>query len=130
MLLEERKNVGEVISMSITLRVVLIICSVLTFIFAITKIRQSKLKISDSIIWIIGSILLIIMSVFSGLVEWISIKLGFMSPVNFVFIITIFFLLVVSFNYGIKMSILNEKIKDLNHHIALKEYEKKNKEEL
>lgn len=116
--------------MSITLRVVLIICSVLTFIFAITKIRQSKLKISDSIIWIIGSILLIIMSVFSGLVEWISIKLGFMSPVNFVFIITIFFLLVVSFNYGIKMSILNEKIKDLNHHIALKEYEKKNKEEL
>lgn len=116
--------------MSITLRIVLIICSVLSFIFAITKIRQSKLKIEDSIIWIIGCILLIIMSIFSEAVEWISMKLGFMSPVNFVFIITIFFLLVVTFNYSIKMSMLNEKIKNLNHYIALKEYEKKNKEEL
>lgn len=116
--------------MSLTLRIVLIICSVLTFIFAIMKIRQSKLKIEDSIIWIIGSGLLIIMSIFSEAVEWISIKLGFMSPVNFVFIITIFFLLVIAFNYSIKMSMLNEKIKNLNHYIALKEYEKKNKEEL
>lgn len=115
--------------MSITLRVILIICSVFTFIFAIAKIKQSKLKIEDSIIWIIGTIVLIIMSVFSGLVEWISAKLGFMSPVNFVFIVSIFFLLVEAFNYSIKMSMLNEKIKNLNHYIALKEYEDKNKKE-
>ena len=115
--------------MSITLRIILIVCSVFTFIFAINRIKQSKLKIEDSIIWIIGTIVLILMSIFSGLVEWISIKLGFMSPVNFVFIVVIFFLLVVAFNYSIKMSILNEKIKNLNHYIALKEYEDKNKKE-
>lgn len=115
--------------MSITLRIILIVCSVFTFIFAINRIKHSKLKIEDSIIWIIGTIVLILMSVFSGLVEWISIQLGFMSPVNFVFIVVIFFLLVVAFNYSIKMSILNEKIKNLNHYIALKEYEDKNKKE-
>ena len=52
-----------------------------------------------------------------------------MSPVNFVFIVSIFFLLVVTFNYSIKMSELNEKIKNLNHYIALNEHKEKNKKE-
>ena len=55
-------------------------------------------------------------------------KLGFMAPVNFVFLVIIGFLLIQTFIDNIKISTLNEKIKDLNHYIALKEYDK-NKEE-
>ena len=63
--------------MSIILRVVLIICSLLSFVLCIKKVKQCKMRVADSIIWIIGSFLLILMSVFSNAVEWISIKLGF-----------------------------------------------------
>ena len=69
----------------------------------------------------IGSIVLIVMSIFSNVVEWISYKLGFMAPVNFVFLIIIGFLLIQTFIDNIRISTLNEKIKDLNHYIALKE---------
>jgi hypothetical protein len=111
--------------MTITLRIILIISSIIAFILCITKIKQSKLKVTNSVIWMIGSILLIIMSIFAQEVEWISNKLGFMAPVNFVFFILIVFLLIQLFIDNIRISILNEKIKDLNHYIALKEYDEK-----
>ena len=83
------------------------------------------MRVADSIIWIIGSFLLILMSVFSNAVEWISIKLGFMAPVNFVFLVIIGFLLVENFMSNLKIAMLNEKVKNLDHYIALKEYENK-----
>ena len=115
--------------MGITLRVLLITGSICVFLFAIRKIKQSKLKVEDSIIWIIGAILLILASIFVNAVSWISSKLGFISPSNCVFAIIILFLLIVNFGYSLKFSILNEKIKNLNHYIALKEYEEKKEEE-
>lgn len=114
--------------MTVTLRVILIIGSLIAFVLCIAKIKQSKLKVANSVIWMIGSVILILMSVFSGTVEWISNKLGFMAPVNFVFLIIMGFLLIQLFIDNTRISALNEKIKDLNHYIALKEYEEKKKE--
>lgn len=113
--------------MSIVLRVFLIVSSVISFIFCIRKIKQSKLKVTNSAIWLCGSLCLILMSIFSGLIGKISEKLGFISPVNFVFLIIIGFLLVQNFIDNIRISTLNDKVKDLNHYIALKDLEKNNK---
>lgn len=111
--------------MSITLRVILIICSSISFFLCIKKIKKAQLKIENSVIWMFGSIVLIFMSLFSNIVEWISVRLGFMAPVNFVFLAIIAFLLIQVFINNIKISQLNDKIKDLCHYISLKE----NKEE-
>lgn len=113
--------------MSLVLRVILIICSLMSFILCVKKVRQSKMRVADSIIWIIGSIGLILMSVFSNAVQWVATKLGFIAPVNFVFLVVIVFLLVENFISNLKISMLNEKVKNLNHYIALEEY--KNKKE-
>lgn len=110
--------------MTITLRVILILCSLISFVLCIKKVKQAKMRVADSIIWVIGGFLLILMSIFSGTVEWISIQLGFMAPVNFVFLVVIGFLLIETFISNIKISMLNEKVKNLNHYIALKEYQK------
>ncbi len=110
--------------MTTTLRIILIIGSLISFILCITKIKQSKLKVENSVIWMIGSIILILMSIFSNVIEWISEKLGFMAPVNFVYLIIIGFLLIQLFIENIRITTLNEKIKDLNHYIALKEKER------
>ena len=113
--------------MSITLRILLIICSVISFILCVRKIKKSELKIENSIIWLLGSILLILMSIFSGAVTWVSSALGFEAPVNFVFLCVIGFLLIEVFLDNIRISKLYEKVKDLNHYIALKENEEKQK---
>lgn len=113
--------------MSITLRILLIICSVISFILCIKKIKKSELKIENSVIWLLGSILLILMSIFSGAVSWVSSALGFEAPVNFVFLCVIGVLLIEVFLDNIRISKLSEKVKDLNHYIAIKENEEKQK---
>ena len=107
--------------MSLTLRIILIVGSVLSFILCIKKIKQAKLHVENSITWLAGSFLLILMSIFDNAVAWISAKLGFAAPVNFVFFVMIVVLLIKVFIDNMRISELNEKIKNLNHYIALKE---------
>lgn len=113
--------------MSVVLRIILIVCSLISFLLCIKKVKKSQMVVADSIIWVIGSFLLILMSIFSKAIEWIAIKLGFMATVNFVFFVIIGFLLIQNFMSNLKISKLNEKVKDLDHYIAMKEY--KNKKE-
>ncbi|MCF0124605.1 MAG: DUF2304 domain-containing protein, partial [Clostridia bacterium] len=88
--------------MSLTLRIILILGSLIAFFMCIKKVKQSKLRVADSIVWVIGAFILIIISIFSGAIEWLSSKLGFMAPVNFVFLATIVFLLIETFISNIK----------------------------
>ena len=113
--------------MSITLRIILILGSLISFILCVKKIKRAKLKVENSIIWMLGSFVLILMAIFDGAVGWIANKLGFMASVNFVFLIMIFFLLMQVFIDNMRMAELNEKVKNLDHYIALKENEEKNK---
>lgn len=107
--------------MTITLKILLILGSILTFVFIIRKIGKSQMNIADSIIWIIGAMFLMFISIFSKLMDFLALKLGFMSTVNFVFVFFIFFLIIMVFSQTVKISMLNEKIKNLNHYIALQE---------
>ena len=115
--------------MTITLRIILILCSLIAFFLCVTRIKQAKLKVSNAVMWMIGCFILILMSIFLSVVEWISNKMGFIAPVNFVFFVMIGFLLIQAFVDNIRISQLNEKIKDLNHYIALKENEERNKKD-
>ena len=109
--------------MTLTLRIILILVSIVSFLLCIKKIKQSKLKISNSVIWMIGSILLIFMSIFSNVVDYIANLLGFQATVNFVFLVIIGFLLIQNFIDNIRICTLSEKLKDLNHYIALENFD-------
>ena len=58
--------------MTVTLRVVVIVASVLTAGMILQKIRQSKLVIEDSIFWLAFSSILILFSLFPGLPNWLG----------------------------------------------------------
>ena len=111
--------------MNLNLRIILIISSFIAFLLCVMKIKQSKLKVENAVTWMLGSFVLILMSIFANAVGYISNLLGFVSPVNFVFLIMIAFLLIQVFIDNLHITLLNEKIKDLDHYLALKEYENK-----
>ena len=69
--------------MSVTLRVILIVCSFISFFLCIKKIKQSKLKVANSVTWMLGSIILILMSIFSNAVAWLSQKIRISSTSKF-----------------------------------------------
>lgn len=111
--------------MPIILQAVLISVSLLVFLFVLHKIRKAQLQIQNSIIWIVGSLFLLVISVFDQLMAFFAKQLGFISTSNFVLVCVIFFLLIIVFHQDIKISILDDKLKNLNHNTALKEYEER-----
>lgn len=114
--------------MSVGLRVLLIVVSVLNMFQIMRKIRQSKFQIEYSIFWIILSVCLILMAVFPGIMLWLADMTGVISPVNMIFLIVIFILLMKLFYLNIHVSQLEYKVKELIQKIALNDFDKEQDE--
>lgn len=113
--------------MSVGVRSILILFSVLTIVFIIKKIRQSKLQIEYSLFWIGFSIFLILISVFPQIVYWFTDLIGIQSPVNFVFLVIIFILIMKNFMMTIELSQLENKVKELVQELVVRNKEGENK---
>lgn len=110
--------------MTLTLRIVLILVSLLTLLFVMRKVRSSKIKLEDSMIWILFSGALLILSIFPGVFDFFAELAGVYSTVNFVFLFFIFVLLVLCFNLHMRVSQADTKIKELTQLLAIEKYER------
>ena len=111
--------------MSLTLRVVLILVSLLAFIYIVGKIRNSKMQIEYALFWIILSIMMMVMAIFPQILYWLTGKLGFMSTSNLVYLIIIGILLLKVFMMTIEVSALEQKVQNLVQELALNEKQHK-----
>ena len=101
------------------LRVILIVGAILLCAFMVKRIRQSKVKIEYAVFWLAFSAVLIVMGAFPKLVYFVSDMIGFQSPVNLVFLMIIFVLIVKIFFMTIQISQLENKIDNLTQRIAI-----------
>lgn len=105
--------------MGVVLRVILIVSAIMLFMYMIKKIRQSKMKIEHTVFWILFDVILIVIGVFPQLVYIVSGWIGFQSPVNMVFLMIIFVLIVKNFLTTLEISHLENKIDSLTQQIAI-----------
>ena len=110
--------------MTTMLRIVLLLVSFCTMLFIIKKIRKSKIKLEDSIFWLIFAILLLLASVFPQLFEALAAVTGVYATSNFVFLFFIFVLLIKSFSMSVQISQLDTKIKELSQQLAIEKFER------
>lgn len=96
--------------MSLTLRALLIVGSILAFLFILRKIRKCQLEISDSIFWFFFAGMLIVVAVFPQLVIYPSEWIGIDSPANLLFLAIIFIVLIKQFAMTIQNGNLKSKI--------------------
>lgn len=116
--------------MSVVLRIILVIACVLTCAYTLRKIRKSQMQIEDSLYWILISIGLVIVSVFPGVITFLSELCGVGAPVNFVFLVMIFLLLLKVFLMSLKMSQMEDKMKKLVQRLAIQKNEDNKKHDL
>lgn len=107
--------------MSITLRVILCIASVLNCIYITRKLRKAQIQVMDTVFWIGMSALFIILSMFPQITAWISEGLGFQAPVNCIFLLMIFLLLIRCFLLSIRVSQMDDKLRNLTEELAIRE---------
>lgn len=105
--------------MSLALRIILILAAIGLIVFLLHSIKKSKMSIEDSLFWTGFSLLILLMSIFPEIPSFLSDTVGFISPVNFVFLFFIFILIVRDFLSNRRISQLENRVKELTQQIAL-----------
>ena len=111
------------------LRVCLIVGSLITAVYVLRRVRHAKIQIEDTIFWLGFSGVLLVLAIFPGIAYWASRLLGFQSPINFVYIVVIFLLLVKQFLLSIRISQLDSRLRILTEQVALNQ-EKQEREKM
>lgn len=114
--------------MSYTLRTVLLAASVLALIYVLRKIRKAQIQLQDSLFWIFLSVVFVIMGAFPQVVYALTRMFGFQAPVNLIFLVMIFILLIKVFLSSIKISQLENKLDTLVQELAVAENIKETEE--
>ena len=112
--------------MSATLRIILVLISCFTAFFIVRKIRQSSLQIEDSLFWVCFVTILMIFSIFPQVPTVLSDLVGTQAPVNFIYLLIIFLLIVQLFRMTVHQSQLEAKIRSLIQEIAMDRHEQEN----
>lgn len=114
--------------MSPVLRVVLILGSFLALWIVIKRVRKSKIRVADSVYWVLCAVLMLLFAIFPQIAFFFSGLLGFLSPSNFVFCMIIALMLIKLFNLSCDVSRLTDKVEQLAQELAL--HEKDNDDKL
>jgi hypothetical protein len=107
--------------MSVILRLLLIIASVATFLYFLIKIRASKVNIEDALFWFIFSLAIIVLGIFPDIIIFLTRVVGIQSPVNGLFLIIFFIILIKLFSLTLRVSMLTRKMAALAQTLALNE---------
>ena len=105
--------------MSLTLQITLILMSILLFLILIRNVKKGKLRSDYAIGWIICSILLVIVSIFPQIAYFGAKILGVISTANIVFAFMILMLIILVYVLFSKVSMLEEKQKNLIQELAI-----------
>ena len=101
------------------LRVCLILGAFVTAGYVLRRVRQARVQIEDTIYWLALSAVLLLVAVCPGIAYWVSDLLGFVSPINCVYLIVIFLLLARQFVLSIRVSQLDSRLRILTERVAL-----------
>ena len=115
--------------MTLPLRITLFAASLLTFSYMTVKIRDSKMRLEDSLFWFCFSALFLLASIFPQVFFWLSNLVGTMAPSNFVFLFFIFILLIVCFRLSVRLSQLDTKLRELTQQLAIEKFERHHNDE-
>lgn len=109
--------------MSLSLRLLMLAGAVLIIATVLNYIRKKRILMNDATGWVCMAFLLLLIALFPGIVMWISGKLGFQSPANFVFFVVTGLLTVKTFRDSARMSIMRHKLEELTQEDALSRHD-------
>ncbi|MCL2486915.1 MAG: DUF2304 domain-containing protein [Oscillospiraceae bacterium] len=107
--------------MSVSLRIALVLFSIVSAAYVFRKIRKSNMYLSDSIFWVVFSFCLLLVSLFPSIAIYGSELLGVSSPANFVFLAMLFLILTKLFGLSLELSEYKFKLRTLIQEYALRE---------
>ena len=102
-----------------SIQFVAIIISLIILVVVVDLIRRGMLKEQYALLWIASAIVLMMLSVWRGLLDIIASILGVAYPPSFLFLVAFLFLLLIVLYFSVVTSNISEKNKKLSQEVAL-----------
>ncbi len=114
--------------MTTILRVEMVLFSIFFLFFVLRTVRKKKLQVQYALIWIVLAIGTFCLAVIPGVAEGLSALVGIETASNFVYLLAILSLLLLTFSLTIIVSKQAQKIKNIIQIVSIKETLKKENE--
>ena len=114
--------------MTLLFRIILLAVCLFTYFFLHHSIKKERMRIEESIFWLILSLLLLVFSIFPGIPDILAGLLGIYSTANFLFLFVIFILLLRLFYVNAALGKLEERVKTLVQNEALRDRREREKD--
>lgn len=107
--------------MTPSMRYAILLAIVVYFVVLILMLRRKRLSLRYTLLWLFSGVVLLMLSLFPGLLRWVTSLLGFQVQSNALFAILFFFVLLILMSLTSITSKQNEYIKRLVQHTAVLE---------
>jgi hypothetical protein len=104
------------------LKIIIFLSGAFFNIVVLTLLVKRKINERNSLVWLTGVVLIMIISLNPDLLDWIARKVGVDYPPSLLFLFSILILLVIALYQSIQISMLNEKVKVLAQHISIHQF--------
>ena len=103
------------------LQIVAVAVSLGLMIFVVEAMRRNRLNARYSILWLGAGVVLLSLSLYRPLLDWIALGLGVSYPPSLLFLVAFLFLLVIVLHYSLVISSHRDSIRRLAQSVALLE---------
>ncbi len=105
--------------MSASVRVILLVGAVCTFLYVFKGVKKARFRAQETFFWLFLSLLFVILGAVPGIVEWFSKVLNVASPINLVFLVVIFLLLIKVFAMDRKIAKTEHQLTEMTQKLAI-----------
>ena len=113
--------------MSWSMRILLLLGSVMTAVYVLRKVRKSKMRTEASVFWLLFSVVLVLLGLFPEIAIGVSAWIGIQSPATLVYLVVIFLLIIKLFLMDHQIAKLQDQLIHVAQHIAMEELEEEKK---
>lgn len=99
-----------------------LVASVALLVFIVEMVRRRRLREEYSWLWIVVGVAVFVLSVWFGLLQWLTHLIGAVVPVSTLFVFGILFLMVINIYFSIKISTLTTQVKNLAQRLAIMDH--------
>jgi hypothetical protein len=99
--------------------VLAVLASASLLLYILEMVRRRRLQEEYSILWLAGGVIMLILSVKKDWLEWVSDAVGIYYPPSFLFLISMFFILLILIHFSITISKLYQMNKRMAQELAL-----------
>ena len=107
--------------MNLNLRLFLVICILVYLGIIINLLRKKKLNLKYTLIWLFSGIIMLVVSIFPQIINFLSSVIGIVDVTNAVFILEGMFVLVILLSLTSIVSHFNDRNRELIQKVALLE---------